>query len=283
MSASIHSSTSTTITGGSASVILTKPSGVKNGDLLIAVVASFLSTSQSVTPPAGWTLIQSVTVSTVDILSVYSKIASSEPASWTWTIGASTGKSGGAVFAVIDYDVTTPIDAVAAATAGTTQTPSYANTITPTRAASLLLMFTGAGSGGLNVLGISGYAITTNNPSWTELYQLDYNDSSSTCALGIAMAIRTAITATGNSSTVIAGPGNPYGSSNIILSIKRTTNYTVTVVDTQIISDNASIIRTRVLNGVDTQITTDAATADNEKTWKTTPKNTDTWINTKKS
>lgn len=87
------------------------PSGTQNGDVLIAQVGCTGGTGATITPPSGWTLIRSDDSTTVIKMSLYYRIASSEPASYNWTvdttrsiIGNMTGYSGCEVTA-------SPIDA----------------------------------------------------------------------------------------------------------------------------------------------------------------------------
>ena len=62
------------------SVVVTKPAGVVNGDVLVAVA---LSDGAAVTPPAGWSGITGG-----GALNMYYKTAASEPANYTWTTSA---------------------------------------------------------------------------------------------------------------------------------------------------------------------------------------------------
>jgi len=66
----------------STSCVAAVPSGVANGNLILA----WALWTVSVTPPAGWTLINSVIGG--KNLDLYGRIASSEPATYTWTTGA---------------------------------------------------------------------------------------------------------------------------------------------------------------------------------------------------
>lgn len=80
---------STSDPGEVSSITIPRPSGVEDGDLLLAVVASLPSAGVDFTAPSGWTRILED-----EQRAVYTKIASSEPASWTWsdmTVGSVTG------------------------------------------------------------------------------------------------------------------------------------------------------------------------------------------------
>ena len=82
------------VTNGTAgtTVVVSKPAGIvdtgpnSGRDHLIAFIAS--TSAPTHTQPAGWTLIANVNQGTVK-LTVWRKLASSEGASWTWTLGSS--------------------------------------------------------------------------------------------------------------------------------------------------------------------------------------------------
>jgi hypothetical protein len=88
-------------------ISLDRPAGVANGDLLIASMAIHMNsnTVDISTVPTGWTLLRTVNnfANANQRLSVYWKIAASEPASWTWVTSISTGFSCvGSVIAISD-------------------------------------------------------------------------------------------------------------------------------------------------------------------------------------
>src|SRR5215831_1063540 len=79
---------------GVFSLVQNKPAGVVDGDFLVA--ATYCGPSlQGATGPAGWTLVRTLrvarTISAPDrayirgCLQIWTKVASSEPSSWTWT------------------------------------------------------------------------------------------------------------------------------------------------------------------------------------------------------
>ena len=97
--------------GSSTSATGTKPTGTTDDDILIAFVAT--NADVTYTAPAGWTLIARVTYSATYTLATYRKIAASEGASWTWTLGASgawrvgvVACSGGLTASVVNVSAT---------------------------------------------------------------------------------------------------------------------------------------------------------------------------------
>ena len=78
---------------------------------------------------------------------------------------------------------------------------TFANTITPPNPDCLLLFYIAAAA---NVT-MSSQAITTSNPSWTELHDASYNDGANYNSESISYATRTQTTATGDSSATLSG------------------------------------------------------------------------------
>jgi hypothetical protein len=105
-----RSATSIAMDPASTSWIGNKPSGTADGDLLIAQLGADRDLSVT-TAPSGWTLLHDVLMTTTaDVeMWIYYKIAASEGASWTWTMGSSFRGTVG-IAAYQNVDQTTPID-----------------------------------------------------------------------------------------------------------------------------------------------------------------------------
>ncbi len=87
------------------SITLNVPSGVANGDELIAAL-TIQNTTPAMTAPGGWTLVTSISNATANgQIRVYRRIASSEPASYTWTTN-SNGRLQGVMRAYRNSDTT---------------------------------------------------------------------------------------------------------------------------------------------------------------------------------
>lgn len=90
MVAPVLASTSKALANSGSSVVVTKPSGTASGDYLYALVNLIDNTSNVITPPAGWTLMQDHPFVFFGFYqsrtALYRKVAgSSEPADYTWT------------------------------------------------------------------------------------------------------------------------------------------------------------------------------------------------------
>lgn len=131
MAVPVTASNATTVTDVTGTTLtITKPSGVASGDLLVAFV--HVSGSPTLTPPSGWTLIDSVTNAFgVGTLYAFRFMAGgSEPASYSWTWTGSQYSCGG-IYRVTGADATTPINtsAKSAPASGATQvSPSVTTT-----------------------------------------------------------------------------------------------------------------------------------------------------------
>lgn len=93
-----------TTTSYTSSVPISKPAGVVDGDVLIAVVGGTPST------PSGWTLLGTANSGTSSLLNVrvFRKVASSEGSSYTFTVSSSLPC--GAIVAYRGVDNATPVD-----------------------------------------------------------------------------------------------------------------------------------------------------------------------------
>lgn len=225
MAVAVQSVSSTGFATGSATLTLTKPTGTVDGDLLIAVVIVTITGNSTVSAvPSGWTLVRSSAYKPATAeakVDTYYKIASSEGASWDWTINTSTGSNGGGVLRITGASF---VEQSSSATVANSATPSFANGLTPTIANSLLIIAGAATDVVTNPTTVSSYAIETNNPTWTEAF--DLHDSSKDNSGVCAYAIRPETTATGNSTYTYSG-GSVQDSVAQLLIISPETNITV--------------------------------------------------------
>jgi hypothetical protein len=111
----VAASSAATTGGGAVSLAITKPTGVGSGNVMIAVLTA--TGSGALTPPAGWTVIQDTTQGAAIRQITYYRVAgSSEPASYSWSLGSTRQASGG-IIAYSGVNTAAPIDASASASA----------------------------------------------------------------------------------------------------------------------------------------------------------------------
>jgi hypothetical protein len=99
----------TPVTGTASSMVINVPAGTVNGSVMVAVISN--RGSQTINTPVGWSLIRTTTGGAFDStpqLSTFYRVASSEPASYTWTFSASTIFSG-SIATFGNVNTTTPV------------------------------------------------------------------------------------------------------------------------------------------------------------------------------
>ena len=121
--------------GATLSLVITKPAGTVDGDLLVAFVAN--NTAATITAPAGWTLIVSQARATNSLQAAWWRIASGEPADYTFTQTVS-GSLSGSIHRISGHHAT-PVDVSAAAASTAQDTAPTAPTVTTTAADTLLV------------------------------------------------------------------------------------------------------------------------------------------------
>lgn len=95
---------------GSANPIVQKPAGAAVGDVLLAFV-HLDNNSTGVTPPAGWTTLELVTIDTFDRYAVaYHVVDGASPASWDWGSASGGVYWTAACMAYRGVDTVTPVD-----------------------------------------------------------------------------------------------------------------------------------------------------------------------------
>lgn len=199
---------------------LTHPSGLAAGDLMIAVILA-VDADNGVTPdihleapPSGWTYLTNTSGSLGQIIA-YSKVATSGDVSAGSTVfslgigGTDDLWAAGSIFRITGQGGEASIQYNAGTSSGTS--PSFAITVTPSFADSLLLLLVGQLNNAST--STSAYAIATDNPSWSEQFDV-YGDSSGYTGVGrdatiaAASAVRSQVTATGNSTCTFSQTGN---------------------------------------------------------------------------
>lgn len=130
---------SATNTGNAASATVNKPAGVSVNDLLVVGVIYEKGSAESISPPAGWTLIRRSDHSTDAGLSTYYKVAgATEPASYAFAFSAGSKWCIG-IARISNVNTSSPID-VSAGSSGSGSSVS-APSVTTSGSARLVLCF----------------------------------------------------------------------------------------------------------------------------------------------
>lgn len=194
-------------------IVITKPTGLAVNDFLIAHLSQVVTSGSNADweTPSGWTLLlnqnESGNLNSEARLTVFYKLAdSSDVAASNFTFTTNTGSclAGGALYRVSGG---ASVTGVADGTIDTT-TPTFTNTLTPSLADSVMLFLVTASDAGDTTGSVSSYAITTDNPTWTERYDFTGSEgvANGTNRQGImagATASRPETTATGDSSCTL--------------------------------------------------------------------------------
>ena len=188
------------------SCVIVKPVGLQVGDLMVAQVESAHNTVPPVgvvTAPASWASIREDGVGTRTFVSAlfwkFADAADVAGADFTFTC-PDARSNGGAITAWYGDIAAAPINTSSGLAGGGASTTCTAPTITPTVANCLILFFAAINDN----VNTSGYAIVTDNPIWTERYDLPM-DLETDIAIAVGSATRPEKTATGNGTATIGG------------------------------------------------------------------------------
>ncbi len=217
--------------GSGSTYTITFPSGLQVGDLMVAAIHAIeldASSTPNVNDPTDWTLLVNKTTDSGENmrLKVYYKTATAgDVSAGSIVTGTGVGGSENAFIAAACFRITghgdpTTIQQSSAHIAATTS-PSFAIGLTPTFADSLFIFLIGGG-GNFASGSASGYAMATDNPTWTEQFDV-YDNTTAYAGAGdndglfvAATASRSAVTATGNLSATMVNFNHNIGALLII-------------------------------------------------------------------
>lgn len=270
-------SSSTTAWASSSSIVLTKPTGLAVGDLMIVHIGVG---SGTVTTLAGWTLVNTTTLTAETTKSyVFSKIAdSTDVAASNFTFSYSGTLTGaGAILRIDGHSAGAPVYTSASDDDTNATPPTFTNTVTPVATNSALLML-GVAQQVDSATTISGYAVVTSTPTFTEVY--DFTNSGGTGSSFLlcgAYGIRTAVTATGNSTWNYSAGTNPDAICHMLV-IAPSKDFTI--LDTVTITD--SFLATLGILITDIITLSDTFTSTISRLWTKLSRNIKTWTNQNK-
>lgn len=201
---------------------ITKPSGLAVGDMMVAYIVWDTSNTDAPTLPSGFTSLLHDTTATKTAWSY--KIATSgdvAASNFVFTLAGTVTGSGGSIMrwsgvGQINAGSTVRVNS-------TTTTPSFAGGITPAVADSYLIM----GYHSPYTHTVSSYAISTDNPTWTEIS--DEQNSSPDLTMAIAYASRPEVTATGNFTVTTSTSHDDHNGVLIYLSPQTNVNLSMPV------------------------------------------------------
>lgn len=158
-------------TGGGA-VVVTKPTGVVDGDLLVAIqIADSDGTAAALTAPTGWTSAASITPTAMGPAKVWTKTAASEGTSYSFGGGATSASEVAILaFTAGTWNTTTPLASITWGGSTTSSTSHVAPSITGVAGGELVCAFASQG-GALTRTAPSGMTERTDSSvsSWASL------------------------------------------------------------------------------------------------------------------
>lgn len=225
-----HASTAfTSINGVDAAVTITKPASLAAGDLMVAIVAIASGTNFN-SSEATWTALGEADAGAENIYAYYKVADAGDAAASDFTITVSTTDGGANDYiagVIIRFTGTAPITGTGFADTGSDTdggAGAYTGGVDPRVADNILVLGAiarDAAGGGAN--SVTGYAVTTSDPTWTE--RLDTAQTTGggvDYCFGVATGPRAASTATGNFSATFDGDVDD--SVGVLVAVIETTN-----------------------------------------------------------
>jgi hypothetical protein len=196
-------------TSSPGSITITKPTGTVDNDVMLAVLSG---DGGSITPPAGWTIVQSLPATDADqIFEVYRKVAATEGPSYQFNLSGVFE----VVAAILTYsgaDTTSPINASSERAGGSDEADPQtviATAITPSVDNCMIVYF-----GSVDLTNTATVAWT--HPSgYTE--RVDEDGANGLCPLEVAELLQTSAASTGAVSAVADNNNSRTGETLAIL------------------------------------------------------------------
>lgn len=267
--------TSTKVNFGASPRVINKPTGTVDNDLLVLIMVNSNS-AVTVSTPSGWTLIQRFQSSVSNhTINCFYKTASSEGSSYSITTPGDN--TCGILLRIDGQEVSSPYLTANSGELSNSANPSINASITPSITNSLLVMVTSCNIVG-SPTGMSNYAITTSNPTWTEREEID---DATYGNVGVATALRPETTATGNLSFSNGGSSTTDNSA-MIMAFERAVTQSYSFSETINTIETSSYIRNRIIN-IAESITSSETYTNSVNKIRNVAKNISSWINTYKS
>ena len=180
----------------STTCVVTKPTGLTAGDLIVAIIA-VRSSSITITPASGFTADISETGQTGVQIRTFSKIADGTDAAatdFTFTLSASE-RNKGAIVRISGSATSSWLNTSSKNFSNSNSTTADTGTVTPSVANCMFILTSANTQSSANY---SAWAMATSDPGFTEIMDAFYSDAQN-IHLGIAIsAIRPETTGTGN-------------------------------------------------------------------------------------
>ena len=194
----VESTASASVTA-SSTLTITKPTGLAEGDLMVAVLATSSGVATTINTASGWTLVANQAYSNGSVNIQY-KEASSGDASATdfdFTSSGNGNPLGGSMMRVTGQAVGAELDDSDSDQDNTANsaTISFTTTVSPATDGNLIVTSFGANDADSGAGSMSTYVASDGTLSWTELFDYSVDAGSSDPIIGGAYAIQSTATA----------------------------------------------------------------------------------------
>jgi hypothetical protein len=214
--------TATTAISTSASVTVSKPTGIVSGDIMIANIGNYINATQTSATSSGWTVIAGTNLDRGRATLLYKIAGASEPSSYTFTVTASSSAATAAIIAFSGVDNTTPFDVTAPSSWYTASSTSLSSipSLTSVSSGSAILLFGNCTR--ITTTTASNFAswTATSPSSFTELYDAGHNNVGNTPAVGASWALKSVIGSTGNGGLTCAPNTSPRSLGGLMLALR---------------------------------------------------------------
>lgn len=211
-------------------LVITKPTSLAVGDLMVAgiYVTNETSGNVTITPPTDWVEEQEVdSAANGRRLYVFTKVATAgDVAASNFTFTQSANDTSfhiiGHIVRVTGHGIVNTGEAFGTANSSTTLTLTG---FTPSRANCLLIAFVGVSDA--TATSVTSLSIATSNPTWTERVETTILDASEDSSLALYTATRPEATATGDFTITVTNPAS-VDSHAICIAISPTVSGSIT-------------------------------------------------------
>ena len=222
----------TTAISTSASVTVTKPTGVVAGDIMIANIGNYLNSTNTSATCTGWTLIAGTDTDRGRATLLYKIAGGSEPSSYTFAVTASSSAATGAIVAFSGVNNTTPFDVTAPTSWYTANSSSLSNvpSLTSVSSGAAILLFGNCSRiTSTTSSNFTSWSAVTSPTSFTEIYDAGHNSVANTPAVGAAWAIKSATGATGLGGLACTPNTTPRTMGGIMLALRPSCVFAIKV------------------------------------------------------
>lgn len=260
-------------------IVITKPSGLAVGDMMIAGLYKGRSSgANTITAPAGWNNQESVLVTgSLDCrLTVFTKVAdASDVSASDFTFTSAFGDPIGGIIVRLSAIGTLTSEASTSEylNAGTKSFTGF----TPTKANSTYVFFGARGvSSNQSAFDITSVSMATNNPTWTERAEVGIDTVNETHTLAAYTASRPEITATGDFTFNFTDPSVSCATLAVVVAVSPQIN---SVVTNPVTKANVYAITPILPVVIEANSETPATTNVSIPSWTNPDKPTTTWLN----